>query len=84
MQGDVEGSTVEDRDGFYVQGAYKFLDKYEAVLRYDEVDVTGSSVDRFTLGGNYTITDDLTFRLSYEWSDATEGDGVVGQLAVRF
>lgn len=84
VSGDVEGAAVEDRDGFYLQGAYKFLDKYEAVLRYDEIDVTGSSVDRFTLGGNYTITDDLTFRLSYEWSDSVEGDGVVGQLAVRF
>ena len=84
VSGDVEGAAVEDRDGFYLQGAYKFLDKYEAVLRYDEMDVTGSSIDRFTLGGNYTITDDLTFRLSYEWSDAAEGDGVVGQLAVRF
>ncbi len=84
VSGDVEGSTVEDRDGFYLQGAYKFLEKYEAVLRYDETDASGSSIDRFTLGGNYTITDDLTFRLSYEWSDADEGDGVVGQLAVRF
>ncbi len=84
VSGDVQGAAVEDRDGFYLQGAYKFLDKYEAVLRYDEMDVTGSSIDRFTLGGNYTITDDLIFRLSYEWSDAVKGDGVVGQLAVRF
>jgi hypothetical protein len=79
----VDGSTVEDRNGFYLQGAYKFLDKYEAVLRYDEVDVTGTSADRFTLGGNYTVTDDLTFRLSYEWSSEVQ-DGLVGQLALRF
>ena len=73
-----------EADGFYLQGAYKFLDKYEAVVRYDELDEGGASIDRVTVGGNYTITDDLTFRLSYEWSDADAGDGLVGQLAVRF
>ena len=78
-----DASDVE-ADGFYLQGAYKFLDKYEAVVRYDELDEGGASIDRVTVGGNYTITDDLTFRLSYEWSDACAGDGIVGQLAVRF
>ncbi len=78
-----DAGDVEE-DGFYLQGAYKFLDKYEAIVRYDELDDGGDSIDRVTVGGNYTITDDLTFRLSYEWSDADAGDGVVGQLAVRF
>ena len=51
----------------------------------------GETKSRFTLGGNYTITDDLTFRVSYEWQSGTAmtglepvQDGIVGQLAVRF
>lgn len=78
-----DGCSVEDQDGFYLQGAYKFLDKYETVLRYDEIDVYGTSTERFTLGGNYAITNDLTFRLSYEWCSEIQ-DGLIGQLAVRF
>jgi len=81
---EVAGADDVDMDGFYLQGAYKFLDKYEAVVRYDELDEGAESIDRITVGGNYTMTDDLTFRLSYEWSDADAGDGIVGQLAVRF
>lgn len=81
---EVAGAPDVDTDGFYIQGAYKFLEKYEAVVRYGELDEAGSSIDRITVGGNYVITDDLTFRLSYEWSDAYAGDGLVGQLAVRF
>ena len=84
VDADQEGASVEGKDGFYLQGAYKFLDKYEVVARYEEVDLSGDSADRITIGGNYTITDDLTFRVSYEWSDACAGDGLVGQLAVRF
>jgi opacity protein-like surface antigen len=70
--------VVESADGFYLQAAYAFLDRYEVVARYDEVE----SIDRTTLGANYSLTEDLTFRLAYEWNDLA--DGVVGQLAVRF
>ena len=83
-------NPTEKLKGFYLQGAYKFLEKYEVVLRYGEMDL-GKSKSRFTLGGNYTITDDLTFRVSYEWQSGTAmsdlepvQNGVVGQLAVRF
>lgn len=81
---------TEDLKGFYLQGAYKFLEKYEVVLRYGEMNL-GVTKSRFTLGGNYTITDDLTFRVSYEWQSGTAmselepvQNGLVGQLAVRF
>lgn len=84
VDADQDGGVVESTDGFYMQGAYKFLEDYEVVVRYEEVDLTGDSIDKITIGGNYMITDDLTFRVAYEWSDAYEGDGVVGQLAVRF
>jgi opacity protein-like surface antigen len=69
---------VESVDGFYLQAAYAFRDKYEVVARFDEVEDTG----RTTLGANYELTEDLTFRLAYEWNDLD--DGLVGQLAVRF
>ncbi len=65
-------------DGFYLQGAYAFLDRYEVVVRYDEAD----EIDRTTLGANYKLTEDLTFRLAYEFSDLA--DGISSQLAVRF
>ncbi len=68
----------ESVDGFYLQAAYAFLDRYEVVARYDEV----ADIDRTTLGANYQLTEDLTFRLAYEWNDLA--DGVIGQLAVRF
>lgn len=75
-----------DVTGYYVQGAYGFLDRYEVVARFDTTDVLGSdAVDRVTVGGNYAITDDLTFRLSYEnCDDLTNGDGFIGMLALRF
>ena len=83
VKADQDGCSVEHQDGFYIQGAYKFLDKYEAVLRYEELDITGSATDRTTIGANYMITDDLIFRLGYEWCSDVQ-DGLVGQLAVRF
>ncbi len=81
------GSSL-DKDGFYIQGAYRFLEKYEAVARYDEADMdtAGSSDDRVTLGGNYFISDNLTLRVSYQFADigGTDADGIIGQLAVDF
>lgn len=74
----IQEDLDESVDGFYLQGAYAFLDRYEVVARYDEVE----DIDRTTLGANYQLTDDLTFRLAYEWNDLA--DGLVGQLAVRF
>ncbi len=64
--------------GFYLQAAYGFLDRYEIVVRFDELDDLQSTI----LGGNYELTEDLTLRVAYEWSDLE--NGLSTQLAVRF
>ncbi len=79
LRGEYLRSKIDESvDGFYLQAAYAFLDRYEVVARYDEAD----DIDRTTLGANYKLTEDLTFRLSYEWNDLE--DGLTSQLAVRF
>lgn len=74
----------DSANGFYLQAAYGFNDRYEVVARFGESDYLqrGESIQSATLGGNYKITDDLTFRVAYEWNDLA--DGISTQLAVRF
>ncbi len=81
------GSSL-DKDGFYVEGSYKFLEKWEVVARYGEADMDtgGGSDDRVLIGGNYFISDNLTVRLSYAFADigGAGADGLFTSMAVEF
>ncbi len=85
---DQDVNSSLDKDGFYVEGSYKFLEKWEVVARYGEADLDtgGASHDRVLVGGNYFIADNLTLRLSYAFADIgnQDADGLFTSMAVEF
>lgn len=72
-----EGGDI-DRDGVYVQAAYKLaaldipiVSNTELVCRYSAVrsDEEGEDRDQFTVGGNYYFTNSFLFKIAYDFND---------------
>lgn len=69
--------------GYYVQGNYHFLPQFlkdrlpnffteestfTLSVRWDQMDIGGSSTDRLTVGLNFRPTEDTVFKLAHEWN----------------
>ncbi|MCZ6677981.1 MAG: porin, partial [Candidatus Poribacteria bacterium] len=78
--------------GFYGQASYRFLDKYEPVVRYDQIELDGKEEDdrwRVTVGVNYYATDNLVAKVNLEHidngGDEDKDDDLIGvSLALGF
>jgi hypothetical protein len=75
------GASPLKRDGFYIQGAYRFADipfpvlpnilaRMEIAARYEETDLPGTVDDQeaFTIGLNYWLKPNMVFKVAYEFS----------------
>ncbi|MFK7952217.1 MAG: hypothetical protein AB8B73_05180 [Ekhidna sp.] len=85
------GSIDLKKNGFYLQGGFMVTDKFEPVIRYDQISLDGDPNDdrsRITLGANYYLAKTAVVKVNYELiSDdgADADDNVFGvQLSVGF
>lgn len=74
--------------GFYAQASYKFLDKYEPVIRFDQIELDGKKEDdrwRVTVGVSYYATDDLVVKVNLEHiENGGDEDKDDDQISVQF
>ncbi len=74
--------------GWYVQGGYFFLPKWQGVVRYEEYDPTdaksGDTTRSWTVGLNYAVRgDDLQASLNYLLMDVPGHEGLDNKVLMR-
>lgn len=91
-----EEGDDEDRNGFYVQGAWRvsditlanpkiqnFINRLEPVVRYGRVYRLGEDLSQFAFGINYWIMPSVPFKIAYQLNEG-QSDNFLVQLAFGF
>lgn len=68
---ELDGGGELKKNGFYIQGAYKFPFKLEPMIRYDQIDLDDATNlegnrQRFTFGLNYHIFQNTVIKCNYD------------------
>jgi hypothetical protein len=90
----MQGTSKDDltKWGFYAQASYKFLDRYEPVVRFDQIELDGKEEDklwRVAIGMNYYVSESFVTKVNVEHiengGDEDKDDDLVGvQFALGF
>ncbi len=85
------GVTDLNKNGFYIQGGFMVTDKFEPIVRYDEITLDGAPEgdrSRITFGANYYLAKNAVVKINYELrSDdgADADDNLFGaQISIGF
>ncbi|MFT5913788.1 MAG: hypothetical protein ACI81T_000272 [Bacteroidia bacterium] len=69
MAGSTTDTETLSKNGFYLQGAYKFANKLEPVIRYDQITLDGAAENnrqRISLGLNYHLFSNAVLKAHYD------------------